>query len=160
MKSLKTVIGEVVNQLTLDSWNYIPATQWRQNIEVDEKDFNAKHGVVLLDPIISSTVPNMANVDVWVAPITILFMYKQPTGNDASQDQIDTLIEKAKRTAKEFFLRLNMYNDPTILIRNIGVKQMIELDTFLDICLCGVRIQCPITYNDTTSICIPQPPLT
>ena len=156
MKSLRTIIGEILATMTLNKWNYIPATVSRQNVEVDEQDFVNFDGVVLLDPIVLTSLPNKASVDSWNAPIHILFMFKQTDDLDATQDQINAQQEIAKASAKEFFLRLWQYQDPTVNIRAIGAKQMVELDSFLNICLCGVAITCTITINDTTSICLPQ----
>lgn len=159
MKSLRDVSKEISQQLLVDKWWFYAGKQWRQNIEVDEKDYTVNSGIILLDPInqVSDNVSKL--VDVWTTQLTIGFFYKQPTGNDVTQEDVDKLIDRAKLSAKEFFLRLQQYRDPNILIRNIGAKQILELDTFLDLCLCGVRVICPVTYNDPTSICLPQPPL-
>lgn len=155
MKPIYTIVDEIRQQLNGDNYNLIYGNHGRQNIEVDEKDFTGFDGVILLDePTPSPPVNNFLGVEIFNQSVTIAFAFPQENNVDLTQDYINILQERAKASARQFFLRLRQYRDPSLNIQNLTHGSPLLFDSFLDICLCGASFTFNITISDAGSICV------
>ncbi len=153
MTTCKTIAETIAAQMVAARVRFFYGTKADQNLKADLFNSADYDMCLFLDPVIKTSVATLNNVDTWRCPFFLTFAYRHAI--DATPDQKEAKQQLAELASREYWLRMQAYEDATLINRAISPKVLTPFENMFDLHLCGVVLQTTLTLNDTGSVCIP-----